>query len=838
MWSALDNHAHHYAIPPQRSSPGVAEAQTRALTVPFARQTRLRADNRRPSVSTEAAWKGVWVGGSTQDGPLLSEEQTRLDEVYERLDELRTLTAARLAEVRRAGPSGSPQNRSERDAFATLYEDRLAQLDSVEDRLVFGRLYLRSGDTRYIGRIGMSDASHVPLLTDWRAPAARPFYQATAASPGDVVLRRHLQTRARQVTGVEDEVLDIDELAETELPTLSGEGALLAALGSPRTGRMADIVATIQAEQDAVIRADLGGVLVVQGGPGTGKTAVALHRAAYLLYAHRDKLERSGVLLLGPSQVFLRYIEQVLPSLGETGVVATTLADLLPGVHATGTEPDAVAAIKGRLAMAPVLARAVRLRQRVPHAAQRLRVGSHELALTPEDVRDAQARARRGSGAHNVARVAFVKTMLGRLARQYAAALGGSVSGEDLAELAEEIRTSRDVRVALNLAWMPLTPQGLLEDLYAKPHRLAEAAPELSATDRALLARERGAAWTPADVPLLDEAAELLGEDDAAERARARAEAAQRERDIAYARETLAATGAGRGLVSAELLAARFGERAPSSTTAERAAADRTWTYGHVIVDEAQELSPMTWRTLLRRVPTRSMTIVGDLAQASATGTRSWHAALDRPLRGGWRLAELSVNYRTPSSIMDLASSAAAAAGHETSPVRSARDIPDAVHVTRTAQGVAGTGDDGGSSSPLLSSLVQVVRSELADLDGGRLAVLTSPRQRAAASDALASAAGSDGDLSAALRGRPDDPLNAGVVVLDPVASKGLEFDVVVLVEPAEIVGPPEDRRFSDLYVALTRATRRLHIVHAADLPPGLPGGEARAGRGSALGGT
>lgn len=295
----------------------------------------------------------------------LQEEQAAVDRRYARLDALRAQVAERLRHTRRAGPSGSPQNRSERDAFATLYEDRLAQLDAVEQRLTFGRLDLQDGTTHYVGRIGLTDDDHTVLLTDWRAPAAQPFYRATAAQPDGVVRRRHLVTRGRTVTGVEDEVLDLDALAAagTDVRTLSGEGALLASLGSARTGRMGDIVATIQAEQDAVIRSDLAGALVVQGGPGTGKTAVALHRAAYLLYAHRRTLERSGVLLVGPSRVFLRYIDQVLPSLGETGVVTVTLAELFPGVVADGEEPDEVAEIKGRLVWPHILARAVRQRQ-------------------------------------------------------------------------------------------------------------------------------------------------------------------------------------------------------------------------------------------------------------------------------------------------------------------------------------------------------------------------------------------------------------------------------------------------------------------------------------------
>src|SRR5699024_7191346 len=284
----------------------------------------------------------------------LQQEQERVSSIYRRLDDLREHTGRRLAEVRRADPGGTHQNRSERDAFATLYEDRLAQLNAVEDRLVFGRLDLRDGERQYIGRLGLSDTDHQPMLTDWRAPAARPFYQATAAHPGEVVLRRHLQTRSRHVVGLEDDLLDAEAVGHDVV--LNGEGALLAALNAQRTGRMNDIVATIQAEQDAIIRSRLDGVLVVEGGPGTGKTAVALHRAAYLLYAHREAIARSGVLVVGPSPTFLRYIEQVLPALGETGVVSTTIGRLIPGIEAEGTESAEVAEIKGR----PVWARIAR----------------------------------------------------------------------------------------------------------------------------------------------------------------------------------------------------------------------------------------------------------------------------------------------------------------------------------------------------------------------------------------------------------------------------------------------------------------------------------------------
>lgn len=734
---------------------------------------------------------------ASRSSEILSEQEV-VDRLYARLDALRAQTRGRLAKVRRSGPSGSPQNRSERDAFATLYEDRIAQLEAVEDRLCFGRLDLTDGEVRHIGRIGLTDDEHSSILTDWRAPAAQAFYRATAVHPDGVLRRRHLVTRARQVVSLEDEVLDLDALGDEQVH-LSGEGALFAAMAAQRTGRMNDIVATIQAEQDRIIRSDLAGALVVQGGPGTGKTAVALHRAAYLLYAHRRVLERSGVLLVGPSSAFLRYIDQVLPSLGETGVVATTMGDLLPGVSARAEEPtDLAARLKGDASMARVVARAVRARQRIPEHDVPFRLEGVDLVLRRDDVREAAARARRTNKPHNVARVTFVKEMLSRLATQYGRATGVELEQEDRRMVLDDLRAHRDVRVTLNLAWFPLTPQRLVEDLWAKPHRLAEAAPHLSDAQRAALAREPGSPWTVSDVPLLDEAAELLGEDDQAERAQAKADAAARARDLEYAQEVLKGTGAG-ALVSAEVLADRFAAGGTSLTTAERAAADRTWTYGHVVVDEAQELTAMAWRSLLRRVPTRSLTIVGDVAQTSAAGgARSWRAMLDAPLRGAWRLEELTVNYRTPAVVADAARSAALAADLPVSPMTSAREVDDALHVHW--------------SRDVAHEAARVVAAEVRSgttADGvGRVAVVAEPRRTAALRAALR-----DVLPDAALRAvRGDDELDAPVSVVDPRTVKGLEYDVVVLVEPDELAP-------SDLYVAMTRPTQRLHLVHSHDLP-------------------
>ncbi|WP_420113962.1 HelD family protein [Pseudactinotalea sp.] len=720
----------------------------------------------------------------------LEHEQRYVDTVYGRVDDLREDAKQRLRNVQRSGASGTHQNRSERDAFATLYADRLAQLNGVEERLVFGRLDLDDGARRYVGRIGVSDADQVPLLTDWRAPAARSFYQATAASPDGVVLRRHLQTRGREVISIEDDLLDAEALdADT---SLQGEGALMSALLEHRTGRMSDIVATIQAEQDAIIRSPADGILVVQGGPGTGKTAVALHRAAYLLYANREVLERAGVLLIGPSRVFLRYIEAVLPSLGETGVVALTLDDLVPDVTATAVESDDLAELKGRAVWARIIARAVRNKERVLPARE-LRVGTHTVRLLPGDVREGHTRARRAHRTHNEARATFVRHMLSVLARQYAEEIGG-VDPEERAELVEDLRTARDVRVALNLCWMPLTAAGLVGELFAKPHKLADAARgALSRAELAALQRPVDAPLTPADVLLIDEAAELIGPEDEAERGRARAEAqAQRRSELEYAQQVLG-EGLGGGIVSAEQLASRFAESGPALTTAERALADRSWTYGHVVVDEAQELSEMAWRALLRRNPRRSMTVVGDVAQTSASaGVRRWADALDGPLKGGWRLEELTVNYRTPRSVMDLATAVATAADPTRPPsrVQSARDEPDAV-----------------SLHPTHDVLAEVRNAvERAQQRGGTIAVITPRSERAQLATDLG------------LTGAAD--LGASLVVLDPTGAKGLEFDHVVLVEPAAIA--EQATGAGDLYVAMTRPTRHLDVVHAHPLPWGF----------------
>ena len=736
----------------------------------------------------------------------VAHEDARVGVLYARLDQLREQTAQQLADVRRTRATGTHQNRFERDAFATLYEDRLSQLWSVENRLCFGRLDLREGTEdprRYVGRLGLADERGEQLLVDWRAPAAQDFYQATAAAPRDVVRRRHLLTRGRHVTAVDDEVL---VAADGERTT--GDAALLAAVTAPRTGRMTDIVATIQAEQDRVIRASERGVLVVQGGPGTGKTAVALHRTAYLLYTHRDRLARSGVLLLGPSPVFLRYVEQVLPALGETGVVTMTLAELFPGVVARGADGPRAARVKGSAVMVDVLEAAVAARQRVPDAPVRLDLDGTPLLLRPEAVASARTRARRSRKPHNAARVLFVREVLNALVQQLARGRGVDLA-EERDDLLTELRESVDVRREVNLCWMPLTPQKVLAALYRNPELLRRAAPQLSRADREALHREQPEAWSEADVPLLDELAELLGpleERGSSEAVRS----ADREEQLAYARKVLEdfeASGVGNPLVTPELLADRFAVDGPSGTVAERAAADRTWAYGHVVVDEAQELSPMAWRLVERRCPARSMTLVGDVAQTSnPAGARSWAEALKPVVDDRWRLEELTVNYRTPARIARVAADVLRAAGIEArppTPVREGEHEPAAVRLARPRH---------------TAGVVAAVRAVVDGLDEGRVAVVTAHEDGPLGSDALRAAVAADlppGSVAAS----PDD-LDAEVSVLDVHRAKGLEFDVVVLVEPAAVLRRP--RGANDLYVALTRATQRLLVLHAEDLPASM----------------
>ncbi|KUL32698.1 HelD family protein [Actinoplanes awajinensis] len=757
------------------------------------------------------ARKGAILSSSNAD---VDSEQAYLTALYQRLDQLREQADGRLkAILLEAG--GTPQGRTQREATRSHYAEQLAQMNSVENGLCFGRLDFSADVPRYIGRIGLfaEDRDQDPLLIDWRAAAARPFYLATAVSPEGVTRRRHLRTRGRVLTGVDDEVLDIESGDGTGREDVTGEAALLSALTANRTGRMRDIVETIQAEQDEVIRSGLAGALVVQGGPGTGKTAVALHRAAYLLYTYRQQLTRSGVLILGPNTTFLRYISQVLPSLAETGVLLATLGDMFPGVRARAVEPGAVAALKGDLElMLPALENAVADRQTVPDDFAEVDHDGYPLRIDRTVLEDARSAARRTGRPHNVARAVFVTEAIHQLSQQIADRIGADplggdnlLSEADLAETRRELREDVDVQQALFDFWPVLTPRQVLRDLLTDAGRL-----ESAGLPPALL-RDESAGWTPADVPLLDELAELLGVDDTL---KVREQSRQRKAAIEYAEGVLEIVEGSRSLdfedVEEEILSAidvvdasAFVERhevIDTRTAAERAAADRTWVFGHVIVDEAQELSPMAWRLLMRRCPSRSMTAVGDVAQTSElSGSTTWDQVFEPYVAQRWRLVELSVNYRTPAEVMTVAGDILAAIDPALRPPRSVRSAG----VTPWARRVAPEG--------LAEELIADVRKEAGAVEPGRVGVLVPARLESSLGAELVAA------VPGAAVGEQPDLLNH-VVLMTVQQAKGLEFDSVLVVCPDEIIAE-SPRGLSDLYVAVTRATQRLGILHTGPLP-------------------
>ncbi|MGW4234154.1 HelD family protein [Streptomyces sp. NPDC004980] len=735
----------------------------------------------------------------------MQKEQEFVDRVHDRVDVLRGVASHAVEDALTPVGTGL-QARLERDVLVAERSGLLAALDAVDGSLCFGRIDLSDGATHHIGRIGIreDDTAHTPLLIDWRAPVARPFYLATGHTPMGLRRRRHLTTEGRVVTELHDEILDLGDRERTGFEDPSGDAVLLAAVGSARTGRMGDIVRTIQAEQDRIIRAPHRGVLVVEGGPGTGKTAVALHRAAFLLYEHRELLAKRAVLIVGPNPAFLRYIGEVLPSLGETGVLLATQAELYPGVRARGTDTPRAAAVKGGERMAEALALAVRDRQRLPEpgAPMVVTVDDGDLVLDWEIAYEARQAARDTRLPHNLARPYFTFRIIDALTSQLAERIGADPYGgpnflgpDDLAQLGKSVAISEELHAAVDELWPALTPEGFLADYLAEPVYV----PDEDAD--ALRRAPGGGEWTPADVPLLDEAAELLGTDDSAERAAAEAERQER---IAYAQGVLELSRgsetfefedeesevlSAHDIIDAERMADRQ-EEADHRSAAERAAADRTWAFGHIIVDEAQELSPMAWRLLMRRSPTRSLTLVGDPAQTSEeAGIGSWERILEPYVGDRYEHVRLGVNYRTPAEIMDLAARVVRAEDPSFEPpgsVRSTGEVP----WTRDA------------GADLAGAVARAV-AELTPVEG-RLAVIAPVAlHEEIAAPLKGVTAGAEPDLT-----RP-------VVLLAPRQAKGLEFDHVLVVEPAGF-------GTSDLYVALTRATQRLGIVHRAALPASL----------------
>ena len=714
-------------------------------------------------------------------------EQAYVDTLFAHLDAEVARAQARLEEVLRDVDPDNPDS----DALVrreTEYHGLNAKLDALnvaETGLVFGRIDVAEDDPenpvpgradlerRYIGRMGIDDRedNYRTLLLDWRAPLARPFYLATTAHPEGVETRRNIRMRGRTVTAVDDEVLSGDS-AESTSAGVGSEAALRRAMNEARTGHMRSIVETIQREQDEIIRDPTRGVMVVQGGPGTGKTAVALHRIAYLLYTWREQLTRTGVLVVGPNTTFLEYISRVLPELGETGVVLSTVDQLVPGFTPGGSDSTAGREVKGSIEMMTILKRAVQAYETVPDAPVRLTFDGVPVHATPQMVKAARTRARRSRRPHNQARAHFAEHLTQLLAEAMARRigedpLGGTnlLSDADVDQLHDDLADDPQVQRLIDVHFPELEPAEVLDALLTSKDAIAEVAGDYDDYTRAALYRAPGSPFSHADTALVDELAVLIGTVDPEEQRRkeeeewrelvAEAEGAldvlassesTDNDDDQFEAEILSAAD----VIDAETLASRQRET-DTRSTAQRARADQTWAYGHVIVDEAQELSPMEWRMVFRRCPSRWMTLVGDTAQTSSpAGVDDWSAALEPFVGERFRLHELTVNYRTPKEIADYAAEILAHIDPQAV-------VPQAIR----ASGVP----------------VQFVP----DLE------------------ALEHRAAREG-LTAVI-----DAENVGDM-------KGLEFDHVVVVEPGKII-EASPQGWQDLYVAVTRATQTLTVV-------------------------
>ena len=682
--------------------------------------------------------------------PELELEQAYIDNAYLCLERARAVAEA-MREGVVDGQGGTFQNRYERDVVWERVGVRLHQLELGERSLIFGRVDTEpteedpEGESFHIGRIAVADDKSNSIVVDWRAPLAETFYRATGLDPMGLRRRRHFASRGQTLLGIDDELFG-SATAALDQGQVQGHGALIAALEESRSGKLSDIVGTIQTEQDRIIRSPLQGVLVVQGGPGTGKTVVALHRAAYLLYSQRFPLEGQGVLVLGPNRVFLSYIEQVLPSLGEAGIQIAVLADLVPSIRSSGHDPTEVGRVKGDSRMINVIRRAVRDRQHPLRESLRVPYGLQFLVLTPEDSVEIIEQARRRSRTHNAGRRHVEQLVFERLAST-------SRSEETLEAIRERIRRDPAVMEALERMWPVLTPAELLNDLFGSRGLLRSAGSgRLKDSEWPLLFRERShvpneVVFPADDVPLLDEALELLG---------------------------------------------------PRPKHLE---ADAVRTFGHIVVDEAQDLSPMELRMLDRRSLNGSMTIVGDIAQATgAWPHQSWESVLEYlPDRRPPRRADLTIGYRVPGPIMELAAKMLVLAAPGITPPRSIRHTGEPPLIL----GVA--------SSELEAEVVERVRYELKTIGSGNIGVIV-PESMAHQIDAALTRAGIE--YGRATR----QGLEKQVTVVPVNLVKGLELDSVLVIEPKRVL-TEQIRGAQSLYVALTRSTKRLTVIHTGQLP-------------------
>ncbi|MEQ1872489.1 MAG: AAA family ATPase [Ilumatobacteraceae bacterium] len=725
----------------------------------------------------------------TQHHPDLAAEQEFIDFAYRCLEQSK-VDAWKMRGLHEGTLGGTFQARYERDVFDEAVFNRLTKLDLGDAALVFGRIdrlpiedseHPDAVESFHIGRLAVADENSDPVVVDWRAPVAEPFYRATGRDPLGLARRRHFHVQGRELLGLEDELFGDGHLgigAEDGIATsatgsyttsnttgdrpdgIRGYSTLLAVLERGRTGQLGDIVATIQGEQDEIIRSPQAGVLVVQGGPGTGKTVVALHRAAYLLYTFRFPLEDQGVLVIGPNRVFLRYIERVLPSLGEAGVEQVVLADLVPDVQWARYAIDApdsplAARVKGDLKMSLVIDKAVTDRERglrddlvVPFRTGYVRLRADESARI---VKAAQRRFRK----HNAAR-RWVETEIWT-------AMAESWRQDSISptQVKEAVRALPEVRAALERMWPVLTPAQLLHDLYGSKALLKlAAARHLPENEYLALYRERlpevaDVRWTEHDVALLDEARSYLG---------ARA--------------------------------------VKGSTKPDEA--DEIRTFGHIVIDEVQDLTPMQLRMVSRRSLNGSMTVVGDIAQATgALAPNDWDDILRHlPTQKEARVIGLSVGYRIPANIMELANRVMMAATpslRAPTSVRLGDEHPEFVHV---------------APSELMTAVVSATKDLDADVGEGNIAVVVPDAIFEAVSSALDEAGIEHGKATRM-------GLTMGITVVPVSVVKGLELDGVVVVEPADIVAG-EQQGLRALYVALTRSTQRLTIVHAKPLPEAM----------------
>ncbi|MCX6396848.1 MAG: AAA family ATPase [Propionibacteriales bacterium] len=696
----------------------------------------------------------------------IASEQEFVDSVYRQLADSARSAEQLAAEGRARGQLGHEGGLVERDAMLFQAAKRIATLDAAHEGLVFGRLDMRAEideEPRYVGRIGLRDGNHDILLIDWRAPAAAVFYQATPAEPQGVIRRRILRSTAETVIGVEDDLLDAD--VDTDLPIV-GEGALMAQLSRARDRSMHSIVATIQAEQDRAIRAPEKGVVLITGGPGTGKTVVALHRAAFLLYGDRRRYETGGVLVVGPSGVFMRYIERVLPSLGETAVALRSLGDVVDGLRAARRDDPRVAEVKGSAVMAELLRRTAR--QSVPGGPREFRVFYRDdvLLLGPRELGQVR-RQLLSMGPRNRSVNKVASTLIDHLWRQVRSERARERTKEDFAE---EMRTS-DAFLDFAAGWWPTldaaTVLGWLGD-----HDLLTRVAEGVLDDEAvrLLTKSWGDDLSVDDIPLVDELRYLLGDpplvNDADEDPLGLADTSLSELTLSTERE--------------------WGGQRTWAPPTNRVEDDG---YAHVLIDEAQDLTPMQWRMVGRRGRTATWTIVGDPAQSSwpvpAEAEKARAEALGtKPLHE----FHLSTNYRNSSEIYAFAAAYAERVGLKA-------DLPNAVR---------STGID--PRHVVAADLEGATRTALADLIGavaGTVGIVVPVARRAEVTNWVAGWSETDGLTEGE---------DARVVVLTGLDTKGLEFDGIVVVEPQEIE-TESPTGTATLYVVYTRATQQMVTV-------------------------